>query len=63
MNLANKVTTVVTSMADDAAKDDNQLQMADEIEKTLQSMGIEVQPRFDIPLAHRLCSIPPPERE
>ena len=37
----------------------NQLDMADELEKTLDNLGIQVQPRFDIPLARRLLPISP----
>ena len=40
-------------------KESNQLEIADEIEKILEDMGIQVQPRFDIPIAGRVGSIQP----
>jgi hypothetical protein len=58
MNIAERISALPLSDGHETMTNDKQLEMADEIEKTLSEMGIEVQPRFDIALARRLCSIP-----
>jgi hypothetical protein len=57
MKLSEKLERIVPKQKQVTMDESKQLELADEIEKTLESIGVQIQPRFEIPLSSRVASI------
>jgi len=54
MTLSEELEKLVPDKKQELKKQTNQLDMADEIERTLQELGVSVQQKFEIPLSKKL---------
>ncbi len=58
MSLSDELVHLIPEKNQEVRYNNAQLELADEIEKTLETVGIQLQQRFDIPLSARITSMP-----